>query len=45
MASVAKWLRQRIVVPPLGGSSPLVRPGFRSQESRVTEVDQSGTAD
>lgn len=26
MASVAKWLRQRFVVPPFGGSSPLVRP-------------------
>ncbi len=26
MASVAKWLRQWIVIPPLGGSSPLVRP-------------------
>lgn len=26
MASVAKWLRQRIVVPPLVGSSPIVRP-------------------
>jgi hypothetical protein len=28
MASVAKWLRQWIVVPPLGGSSPLVRPNL-----------------
>ncbi len=27
MASVAKWLRQWIVVPPLAGSSPVVRPG------------------
>jgi hypothetical protein len=26
MASVAKWLRQRVVVPPLVGSSPIVRP-------------------
>lgn len=26
MASVAKWLRQRLVVPPFGGSSPLIRP-------------------
>ncbi len=26
MASVAKWLRQWIVVPPLVGSSPIVRP-------------------
>ena len=26
MASVAKWLRQRIVVPPFVGSSPIVRP-------------------
>lgn len=26
MAGVAKWLRQWIVVPPFGGSSPLVRP-------------------
>ncbi len=26
MASVAKWLRQWIVVPPLAGSSPVVRP-------------------
>ena len=26
MASVAKWLRQWIVIPPLAGSSPVVRP-------------------
>ena len=26
VASVAKWLRQWIVVPPLAGSSPVVRP-------------------
>ena len=26
MASVAKWLRQWIVVPPFVGSSPIVRP-------------------
>ncbi len=26
MASVAKWLRQRIVIPPFVGSSPIVRP-------------------
>jgi hypothetical protein len=26
MASVAKWLRQRFVVPPLVGSIPIVRP-------------------
>ena len=26
MAGVAKWLRQRIVIPPCGGSSPLARP-------------------
>ncbi len=26
MASVAKWLRQWIVVPPFAGSSPVVRP-------------------
>ncbi len=25
-ASVAKWLRQRFVVPPFAGSSPVVRP-------------------
>ncbi len=29
MASVAKWLRQRIVVPPFVGSSPIVRPYFQ----------------
>ncbi len=29
MASVAKWLRQRIVVPPFVGSSPIVRPDFK----------------
>ena len=28
MASVAKWLRQRVVVPPLVGSSPIVRPVY-----------------
>ena len=26
MASVAKWLRQWIVVPPFAGSIPVVRP-------------------
>lgn len=26
MASVAKWLRQWIVIPPFVGSSPIVRP-------------------
>ena len=30
MASVAKWLRQWIVVPPLVGSSPIVRPLVQS---------------
>ena len=25
-AGVAKWLRQRLVVPPFGGSNPLARP-------------------
>lgn len=28
MASVAKWLRQRFVVPPFVGSIPIVRPEF-----------------
>ncbi len=28
MASVAKWLRQWIVIPPFAGSSPVVRPLF-----------------
>ena len=26
MAGVAKWLRQRGVVPPFAGSSPVIRP-------------------
>ena len=26
MAGVAKWLRQRVVVPPFAGSSPVIRP-------------------
>ena len=26
MAGVAKWLRQRFVVPPFAGSSPVTRP-------------------
>ena len=26
MAGVAKWLRQRVVVPPFAGSSPVTRP-------------------
>ena len=26
MADVAKWLRQRVVVPPFAGSSPVIRP-------------------
>lgn len=30
MASVAKWLRQRIVDPPFMGSSPIVRPVSKS---------------
>ena len=34
MASVAKWLRQWIVVPPLGGSIPLVRPEIILVEHR-----------
>ncbi len=34
MASVAKWLRQRIVVPPPVGSNPIVRPtNTRTQAS------------
>ncbi len=35
MASVAKWLRQWFVVPPSGGSSPLVRPLMRSHFNLV----------
>lgn len=31
MASVAKWLRQRIVVPPLVGSIPIVRPNKKKR--------------
>ena len=26
MAGVAKWLRQRVVIPPFAGSSPVTRP-------------------
>lgn len=29
MASVAKWLRQRIVIPPFVGSIPIVRPDLQ----------------
>ncbi len=36
MAGVAKWLRQWIVIPPFGGSSPLVRP----QNTKVPFVSQ-----
>lgn len=35
MASVAKWLRQWFVVPPSGGSSPLVRPLMRSHFTKL----------
>lgn len=39
MASVAKWLRQRIVVPPFVGSSPIVRPFLPSISSLRESVD------
>ena len=38
MASVAKWLRQWIVVPPLGGSIPLVRPTVSLEDSKQVET-------
>jgi hypothetical protein len=28
MAGVAKWLRQRVVIPPFAGSSPVTRPNL-----------------
>lgn len=40
MAGVAKWLRQWIVVPPFGGSSPLVRPHYRIKLT-LTAQDKS----
>ncbi len=42
MASVAKRLRQRIVVPPFVGSSPIIRPCFRLVKSldRVNREDE-----
>lgn len=30
MASVAKWLRQWIVIPPFAGSIPVVRPSIKN---------------
>ncbi len=39
MASVAKWLRQWIVVPPLVGSSPIVRP-FASFNTVLFQADE-----
>ncbi len=47
MASVAKWLRQWIVVPPFVGSSPIVRPClFYSEDATFTArmVDSQPTA-
>ena len=29
MASVAKWLRHRVVVPSFAGSSPVIRPKLK----------------
>lgn len=38
MASVAKWLRQRIVVPPFVGSSPIVRPNRFEPSSKFFRI-------
>ncbi len=35
MASVAKWLRQWIVVPPFVGSIPIVRPSFGNRQTGI----------
>lgn len=38
MASVAKGLRQWIVVPPLAGSNPVVRPYFGVLAAKYAEI-------
>ena len=35
MAGVAKWLRQRVVVPPFAGSSPVTRPTFYIYQGKL----------
>lgn len=43
MASVAKWLRQWIVVPPFAGSSPVVRPYFNVCLMRLSPIKGENT--
>ncbi len=42
MASVAKRLRQRFVVPPLVGSTPIVRPAVKRVTIGLTLSSSSG---
>ena len=35
MAGVAKWLRQRVVVPPFAGSSPVIRPKLQYLQGKL----------
>ena len=35
MAGVAKWLRQRVVVPPFAGSSPVIRPKLKYLQGKL----------
>lgn len=45
MASVAKWLRQWIVVPPFAGSSPVVRPGFSAYLTLLSPTSDRTTVE
>ena len=38
MAGVAKWLRQRVVVPPFAGSSPVTRPNLKKKSRNIKKI-------
>ena len=51
MVGVAKWLRQRVVVPPFVGSNPITHPydsvaksGLRRQSAKLVFVSSNLTA-
>jgi hypothetical protein len=39
MAGVAKWLRQRVVVPPFAGSSPVTRPKKNYLQGKLRKLN------
>ena len=39
MAGVAKWLRQRVVVPPFAGSSPVTRPNLNFIQGKLRKTN------